>query len=162
MVGASVVVAAPSRHSAVHWAPSPTFFLSDTKRTLRPFLAAFPVRVTASGTSVPQNLHKNNKLHLGRIILVDFSILKFNLRLSSENKFVSLSATFGISIWKIETGAGKSDSVLAFFGSLVLDRTLGFRIVCVTILIIGIEGKRISGRKDNLFHLALSLWTGVV
>ena len=58
VVGAAVVVvAAPSRHTAVHWAPAPTFFLSDAKRTLRPFLAAFPVKVTASGAVEPQYLN---------------------------------------------------------------------------------------------------------
>ena len=99
---------------------------------------------------------------LGRIKWIDFSVQKFNLRLLSNHKSVSLSAFFGISIYKIETWAGKSYSVLAFLGSLVLDRTLGFWKVFGFIVIIGIEGIGISGRKHNLFRLALSLGTRVV
>ena len=101
---------------------------------------------------------------LGRIKWTDFSVQKFNLRRPSENKFVSLFAFFGFSapIWKIESGAGKSDSVLAFFVRLELDRTLGFWKVCGTIINIGIVGKGISRREHNPFHPALSLGTGVV
>ena len=51
-----VVVVVISRHSAVHWAPVPTLLLSDVKITLSPFLAAFPVKLIASGIVVPQVL----------------------------------------------------------------------------------------------------------
>ena len=55
VAGAEVeVVAAPLRHCAVHWAPPPSFFLSDRKRTRRPFLDSLPVNVTGLGPFVPQ------------------------------------------------------------------------------------------------------------
>ena len=56
-MGAVVVAAAPSRHTAVHTGPSPCDFLSEMNITLRPFLAAFPLSVIGSGLFVWQYLY---------------------------------------------------------------------------------------------------------
>ena len=50
----------------------------------------------------------------------------FNLHFLSKFESVPLFAFLGVLVGKIETGAGKLYSLLAFFGCFVRDRALSF------------------------------------